>query len=123
MNGEVKSKFEKTSADEKISYDDIVATLFCVLEGVTDTIKRGLNEDDTLFLALRLEELFGKCYYKLFPEYAPEEGREFDLCDAAIIKAQDDIIKEAEKEGKTIQQVLLEYNDRAREYVNARKMS
>lgn len=72
---------------------------------------------------MQLEEMFGRCFYKIFPEYEPKEGEEFDLVDAAIIKAQDDIIKEAHKKGITFEEALREYNEKAREYVNARKMS
>lgn len=93
------------------------------MEATTEEIKKGLNEDERLMLSLQIEELFGRCFYKLFPEFAPEEGREFDLCDAAIIKAQDDIIKEAHKKGITFEEALQHYNEQAREYVNARKMS
>lgn len=97
--------------------------LFCTLEAATKTLKEDLDEDEALYLSLRLEEVFGRCFFNIFPEFTPKEGEEFDLCDAAIIKAQDDIIKEAEATGITFQEVLQKYNEKAKEYVNARKMS
>lgn len=93
------------------------------MEASTETLKKDLDEEEVEYLSLRLEEVFGRCFFNIFPEYAPQEGNEFDLCDAAIIKAQDDIIKEAEATGKTFQEVLQSYNEKAKEYVNARKMS
>ena len=100
-----------------------MATLFCVFESASTTIKEGMDEDGQLELSLYIEEMFGRLFYKIFPEYAPEEGKEFDLVDAAIIKAQDDIIKEAHKKGISFDEALHEYNEKAKEYVNARKMS
>ena len=93
------------------------------MEATSSEIKKGLNNDEKEMLAMQMEELFGRCFYKIFPEFMPEEGEEFNLCDAAIIKAQDDIIIEAEKKGITFQEALQHYNEKAREYVNARKMS
>lgn len=122
-NGEVKTKFEATVDDERVGYDDILATLFCVMEASSEEVLKGLKTQDREMVALRLEELFSRCFYKIFPEMAPQEGEDFDLCDAAIIKAQDDIITEAEAKGITFREALAQYNDRAREYVNAKKMS
>lgn len=116
-------KFEQTVADEVISDNDVLATLFCILEGVANTIKKEISKEDSEFFAYQLEALFGRLFYRVFPEYAPKEGEEFNLTDAAIIKAQDDIITEAEKRGITFQEALAEYNEKAKEYVNARKMS
>ena len=93
------------------------------MESSTELILKGKDEDVRFEISLRLEELFGRCFYKIFPEYAPNEDEEFNLVDAAIIKAQDDIIKEAHKKGITFEEALKEYNERAKEYVNARKMS
>lgn len=121
-NGEVLTSFEKSHKDEKISYGEILATLFCTLEASTKTLKKDLNEEESIFLSQQLEEMFGRCFYNIFPEYLNDKDA-FDLCDAAIIKAQDDIIKEAEKKGVTFQEALKQYNEKAQEYVNARKMS
>lgn len=115
--------FEKTTDSEVIGLDDILATLFCVMEATTEEVKKQMNEDEKYMLSVQIEELFGRCFYKMFPEYAPQEGEEFNLCDAAIIKAQDDIINDAANRGITFEEALKHYNEKAREYVNARKMS
>ena len=82
-----------------------------------------MSKEDRYEISILIEELFGRCFYKIFPEFAPKEGEEFNLIDAAIIKAQDDIINEAHKKGISFEEALQQYNDKAREYVNARKMS
>lgn len=111
--------------EEAVTFEDIMNALFGVFE---DSAKRLLkstkpDRDAQEALCFSLEDVFGHILYdKLFPQLKPGES-DFDLCDAAIVRAQDEIIAEAERDGITFQEALAKYNEKAREYVNARKMS
>lgn len=109
----------------KATFEDVMNSLFCVFEDCVKRLMEGDPPDKATqeMLCFSLEDAFGHILYdNLFPQLKPGESG-FDLCDAAIIRAQDEIIAEAEKDGITFQEALNRYNEKAKEYVNARKMS
>ena len=67
-----------------------------------------------------MDSCFAIALKNIFPGIDPAE---FDLSDAAIVYAQDQIINKALDEGKTWEEVKNEYENLAVEYINARKMS
>ena len=75
------------------------------------------NEDARLDIYEALDALFCKFMERVFPDIQP---RAFDFSDAAMLYAQDMIIERAHKEGKTFEEVMKDFEDEAKAYVNAR---
>ena len=107
--------------DVKLSLDGVIAFCMSFLES---TCKTYVNEypDTAEDLYDSLDYFFYKFMERTFPDIQP---RDFDLSDAAVLYAQDQIIKRAEKKGITFEEALKQYEDKAKEYVkkNARMMS
>lgn len=116
-NDEVTVEFK-----ESTSFIDAVDLVMTGLEALVghfiDTT--GMEIEDKERLYDDIDSLFGKFLQKVFPDINP---REFDLTDAAIVKAQDEIINDAHARGITFDEALREYEDKAKEYIDARKMS
>lgn len=101
--------------DGQNTYENLTAILFCVIENYTrQTLESYPDELDDIW-----DYIAGACdalCIKLFP--APEKG--FDLSDAAIIYAEDQIIKRAEKKGITFEEALAQFEKKAEKYVAER---
>lgn len=109
---------EELSVEQKgkASVDTLVSILLCTLESVvSQTIKKGGDPE-------RLYDLMDTLFYhfmeRVFPDIQP---RDFDFSDAALLYAQDLIIDKAEKEGKTFEEAMKDFEAEARAYVNAQK--
>lgn len=120
---------EKTVPDEKVTYDMIVAALVGALDAYTKEFlsdlpfKKEEGFDEAVFREAtydKLDMVFNRFLRIVFPEIEPEK---FDLSAAAIVKASDEIIDEAIKRGVSWEQVKEEYEKKAEEYIDARKMS
>lgn len=106
---------------EGMLYSEIFDTLMQSLEAVTrETVKDITDAEDREIIFDTIDAAFGQFLRNVFPDIDPHE---FDLIDAAIVKAQDEIINDAYKRGITFEQALKEYEDKAKEYIDARKMS
>lgn len=105
--------------NERMNYETIVAMLMAGLDGATRTILQE-NDDEKLcsYLYDQLDGIFGAFLRRMFPEIDPEE---FTLTEAAIVKAQDEIINEAFVREISLEEALQEYEDKAKEYVNQRR--
>lgn len=122
---EIGMSFLPTEENEDVVFEKIINMLMITFSEATRKLieQSQLTETEREDLCFSLEDVFEHLLYDdIFPEFRPRED-DFDLCDAAIIKAQDDIISDAEKRGITFQEALAEYNEKAKEYVNVRKMS
>lgn len=101
----------------KATFENVSAVLFCLLENFTkqviDSIKDDESEMDSLFsfIAGACDNLCDRC----FPDMMNEE--EFGLSEAAILYAEDQIIKRAEKKGITFEEALAQYEKKAKKYV------
>lgn len=78
------------------------------------------NEEDVADVYDALVYIFNACLSKLFPDIKPLA---FELSDAGVLYAMDQIINEAHEKGITFDEAIAEYEKKAGEYVNARKMS
>lgn len=107
--------------DVQLSFDGIIAFCMSFMEGACKDYL-GAHPDGETDLYDSLDYLFYKFMERTFPNTQP---REFDLSDAGMLYAQDQIIKRAEKKGITFDEALKEYEDKAKAYVkkNARMMA
>ena len=114
-----------TEDNEKIVYGDLLNLFLNGLTGVTNRALEDFefNEENREALYMSLDSAFQAFLLDLFPEFNISEEDKFSLSDAALIKAQDDIINEAYKEGITFKEALEKYEKEAEEYINARQMS
>ena len=121
-------KANKTSPDEEITFDLICSTLLSAIASYSklhlEAVKSEVGLEDLEAyqndLYDRMDSCFAIALKNIFPGIDPAE---FDLSDAAIVYAQDQIINKALDEGKTWEEVKNEYENLAVEYINARKMS
>ncbi len=94
------------------TYENLTAILFCIIENYTKQVLEAAPDDlDAIwdYIAGACDNLCIRC----FP--APERG--FELSDAAILYAEDQIIKRAEKKGITFEEALAQYEKKAQKYV------
>ena len=104
-----------TESEEKISTWDVVGVLLDALEGV---VERELEEHDEDLEEAKdwyhdlITRLFTHTVMELFPEH-----KDFELSDAALIKAQDEILKEISESGEDVETVLARYNKAGEDYV------
>lgn len=106
---------------EGMLFSETFSLLMQALEAVSREVVKDITDTEdreTIFDAI--DAAFGQFLRSVFPDIDPHE---FDLTDAAIVKAQDEIINDAHKRGITFEQALKEYEDKAKEYIDARKMS
>lgn len=108
--------------NENESFDDIFAMLIQTLDGYAKKWLDIIAEDREQEVLLGQYEsfcaLFEKFLSNVFPEVLPAD---FALGDAAILKATDDIVAEAEKRGITFDEALKEYREKAEAYVKEKK--
>ena len=123
-NGEVLIEFEKTFNEEPgASFGEVYTRLMCALEGSIKTVIRETPVKDRKAFTDHLYDIvddgFGRLLEKVFPDV---NVNEFNLSAAAIVYAQDQIIEKAEKEGKTYQEMLDEYEKIADRYITEKRL-
>ena len=102
--------------DGQACYENVTAIIFCVLENFTKQVINALGDNqeeiDGLwdYVAGACDQLCIRCFPK------PSESS-FELSDAALIYAEDQIIKRAEKKGISFEEALQQYEEKARKYV------
>lgn len=111
--------FSGAPEQEQFGYSDVVGMLMAALDGTTRTILEKCNAKERDLLYDQLDTIFGNFLTRLFPEIDPEE---FTLIDAAIVKAQDEIINDAYERGLSLEDALKEYHDKAVDYINQRRL-
>ena len=107
--------------DVKLSFDDVIAFCMSFMESACNGyMEKHPGKGEELYDTM--DYLFYRFMELVFPDIQP---REFELSDAGLLYAQDQIIKRAEKKGITYEEALKQYEDKAKEYVkkNARLMS
>ena len=93
------------------------------LSEVTVKLLKEVDTEDREALYMSLDAVLQRFLLDMFPEFELADDEKFTLSDAALIKAQDDIINEAHKEGITFNEALARYEREAEEYFNAGKVS
>lgn len=111
-----------SETDKNITLGDIVSGMLTALAGtVKDYIKRTEPDEDELADAYdNMNYLFGKVLNDVFPTI---KTLGMELSDAGVFYAMDMIVHEAYEKGITFEEALAEYEKKAQEYVNVRKMS
>lgn len=119
---EDKLKTDILESTEDSSYDDIFAMLMSAMDGYARAWLKLVAENREKGILLEQYELFTAIFEKflsnVFPEILPAD---FDLTSAAIVKAQDDIIADAEARGVTFEEALEEYRKKAELYIEEKK--
>lgn len=121
--GEVEISFQKSFHDEQdVTFPEVYGRLMAALEGIVNTFIDSVPATDGQafkeHLFNTLDGGFANFLYKVFPDIDPGE---FDLSDAAIVYAQDQIINKAEAEGKSYKEMLQEYEALADAYVASKR--
>lgn len=99
-----------------VTYDDLVAILFSLLESATKEFVKQVkfDKESQEHLYDLLDAIFSRFLTRTFPDIAPSD---FDLSDAAILYAEDAIIDEAAKKGIPFEDALQEFESKAKKYV------
>lgn len=123
--GEVYIEFQKNlTADETVSFREVYSRLMAALEGSITSILNEVEVPDKTAYREHMYDLlddgFGNLLKKVFPEI--DVGK-FDLTAAAVVYAQDQIIQKAEKEGKTYEEMLDEYEAIADRYIAEKRLN
>lgn len=117
-------EFNNGVSEETLTFSTAIAMFFGGLEGVVQKALKefkGSKEAKALFEEKTYDSLdtfFSILLANLFPNIDPHK---FDLTSAAIVKAQDEIIEEAYSKGKTYDEALKAYEEKALEYIKKRK--
>ena len=99
--------------DVKLSFDGAIAFCMSFMESACkDYLKN--RPDDKEHLYDVLDTLFYKFMERAFPEVQP---RDFELSDAGLLYAQDQIIEEALQKNISYEEALRNYEAKAKEYV------
>lgn len=111
-DGKVTFKITPTEEGEKVHYTTIVEMLMCAFEHYTKQITENASKEERAEVHDYMTSILTTFMNQCFPE---EEA--FTLTDAAIFKAQDEIVEQALKENKPLEEMIQEYNRKAAEYV------
>ena len=114
----IQVEFVPQIGEKSITFPEVHARMLGALESIISTAARDASEEERSHLFDILDTSFTNLLYKVFPEIDPQE---FDLSAAAVVYAQDQIIQQAEKEGKTYQEMLKEYEAIAEKYIEAKR--
>ena len=120
--GEDKSldiNFEAVDENDAITYADLIAAIFTGASSVTKHILSEHTDEEGFetFLFDKLGYLFEAFLQDVFPDIEPEG---FGFSDAAMVYAQDKLIEEAFDKGMTYEEVLAEYEEKAKDYVKSK---
>lgn len=105
-----------TYENERITLPDTFAYMLSAMHGMCNNVLKDAEEPEIQELHDYMTGVFSLFMERVFPGRA-----EFGLSDAALIKAQDDIITEALKSGKTVEEAVAEYNAAAANHVKELK--
>ncbi len=111
-------KFEN-AAEGEATYEFLTAVLFCIAENLTLQVKEDIG-DDPEQLDQMYDYLAGVCDQLLTRTFPDIQPAGFGLSDAAVLYAEDQIIKRAAKKRITFEEALAEYEQKARDYVAKR---
>ena len=114
--GEILVEAVAPAENEVITLPDAVAYCLSGIHGMCNTVLKDAEEPEIQELHDYMTGVFSLFMERVFPGRA-----EFGLSDAALIKAQDDIIKEAMKNGKSVEEAIAEYNKAADDYFKEQK--
>lgn len=121
-NEELTTRADATMEGEVGGYPEVTAALMGALDAYCSRFLEGSEEGEIRAVHDYMSAVFSNFMLKHFPDTT-----EFGLSDAAIIKAQDDIIKSAVERDISVEEAVEEYNRLAEEYCedkrNAGKMS
>ena len=125
LNGEVEVRTEKQFFDkEEPTFEQVYMRMMLALEGMTKHMLSSVEVPDPKAFHEHLYDMmddgFAKFLKRVFPDVDPAQ---FDLTAAAVVYAQDQIIQKAEKEGKTYEEMLDEYNALANKYINEKRLN
>ena len=117
----------KTTANDQVEvrYDEVpdldkaLAMLLTAVDASVKQVLPQLDEEDKSACYDYVIGLLDRMLANLFPDYTAES--EFDMTDAAIVYAQDQIINEAFEKGITLEEALKLYEDKAQEYIAKRR--
>lgn len=112
--------FNGAAENEPMGYSEIVSLLISALDGATRTLLKECDEKDEEMLYDQLDGIFGAFLSKVFPNIKPDQ---FNLIDAAIVKAQDEIINDAFDRGISLEEALEEYQEKAIKYIEQRRIN
>lgn len=123
-NGEVTIDFQKSFHDEEAAtFPAVYSRLMAAMDGTINSFLKTVPASDKDAFRAHLYDIleigFGNFLKKIFPEINDDE---FDLTDAAIVYAQDQIIRKAEAEGKSYREMLKEYEALADSYVEEKRL-
>lgn len=122
---ELQISYEKTFNEEQgVGFEDVYQRLMAALEGAITTMLDNVDVPDRKTFREHMYDIidagFGQLLKKTFPEIRLGD---FDLTAAAIVKAQDEIIQEAESQGKTYEEILDKYNEIANKYIEEKRLN
>ena len=103
-----------TEGTVKLSFDDVLSFCMSFMESACKDYVKHHKEADATDLYDTVDYLFFKFMERVFPDIQP---RDFDLSDAGLLYAQDQIIEEAVKNDMSYEEALKKYEDKAKEYV------
>ena len=110
-DGQVLVATEATEENEQSTLPEAIAYMLSGMHGMCAHIINEADEAEIQELHDYMTGVFSLFMERVFPGRA-----EFGLSDAALIKAQDDIIAQAIKDGKSVEEAVAEYNQKAEDY-------
>lgn len=114
--GEVLVEAIATAENEEIKLPDAIAFFLSGMHGMCAAILEVAEEAEIQELHDYMTGVFSLFMERVFPGRA-----EFGLSDAALIKAQDDILADAIKNGKSVEDAIADYNQQADNYYKEMK--
>ena len=125
VDGEVYIEFEKNLAkEEDVTFKEVYARLMVALESIIEIILREAPVTDKTAYREHMYDIIDDGFANLLKKVFPEiDVGKFDLTAAAVVYAQDQIIQKAEKEGKTYEQMLDEYEAIADRYIQEKRLN
>ena len=110
--------FKPAVGEEYPTFEETLHMMFSALDGILhrflDDKKIRKNWEFREHIYDQLDYLFDALLTNVFPEIKPNE---FDMTPAAIVYAQDMMIKEAAEEGISYQEALERYEQKAKDYI------
>ena len=125
VDGEVYIEFEKNLAkEEDVTFKEVYSRIMVALESIIEIILREAPVTDKTAYREHMYDIIDDGFANLLKKVFPEiDVGKFDLTAAAVVYAQDQIIQKAEKEGKTYEQMLDEYEAIADRYIQEKRLN
>lgn len=108
-----------TEDAEGVRLDDVIAAGMVMMEqAVQEVIQNYATDGDgEEYLYDMMSALFDKFLVKVFPNVAPEP---IGLSDAALLYAEDLLIENIDKKGKTYDEAMKEFEEKAQKYLKTK---